>query len=83
MYAYSGLQNCVSIISIMTFDIIDKVLNFESNPYISSMTIDNYCTQFCKAVYMSVDKSKLISQLFPYLMNQNIATFSIVKHLIY
>ena len=48
---YSGLQNCVSIVSIMMFDIIGKIFNFELNPYISSMTIDDYCTQFCKAVY--------------------------------
>ena len=52
---YSGLQNCVSIVSIMTFDIIGKIFNFELNPYISSMTIDDYCTQFCIAVYIYID----------------------------
>ena len=57
---YSGLQNCVSIVSIMTFDIIGKIFNFELNPYISGMTIDDYCTQFCKAVYirMKIDIMK-------------------------
>ena len=53
---YSGLQNCVSIVSIMTFDIIGEIFNFELNPYISSVTIDDYCTQFCKAVYGHLQK---------------------------
>ena len=49
---YPPIPDPWSIVSIMMSDIIEKVLNFELNPYISSMTIDDYCTQFCKVVYM-------------------------------
>ena len=38
---YSGFQYCVSIVSIMMFDIIEKVLNSQLNPYISSIIIDD------------------------------------------
>ena len=48
---YSGLQYCVSIVLIMMFHIIEKLLNSQLNPYFSSMTINDYshiCTQYCK-----------------------------------
>ena len=37
---YSEFQNCVSIVSIVIFDIIVKQMNYLLNPYVSSMTID-------------------------------------------
>ena len=72
---YSGLQNCVSILSIMMFDIIEKVLNFELNPYISSMTIDESCTQFCKAVYSGLQKGMSIVSIIIFNILEKILNF--------
>ena len=38
---YSVLPKGMSIVSIITFDIIEKILNFYYNPYIVNMTIDD------------------------------------------
>ena len=57
---YSGLQKVMSIVSIITFNILDlkKILNFYYNPYIANMTIDDSLHPFLQS---SVHTSTLIS----------------------
>ena len=51
---YTGLQKGMSIVSIITFDIIENILNNNYNPYIANMTIDDSLHPFCKAVYYNI-----------------------------
>ena len=46
---YTGLQKGMSIVSIITLDIIEKILNFYYNPYIANMTIDDSLHPFLQS----------------------------------
>ena len=46
---YSGLQKGMSIVLIITFDTLEKILNFYYNPYIANMTIDDSLHPFLQS----------------------------------
>ena len=66
---YSALQKGMSIVSINTLDIIEKILNFYYNPYISNMTIDDSLHPFLQS-------SVLYVILEPYQLTENQLTES-------
>ena len=47
---YSALQKGMSIVSIITFDIIGKILNIYYNPYIKNTTIDDSLHPFLQSI---------------------------------
>ena len=51
---YTALQKGMSIVLIIRFDTLEKILNFYYNPYIKNMTIDDSLHPFLQSSVLSV-----------------------------